>query len=310
MNITPIKPTSVGKERKGYLHRLKCEVKFGLHKLFGNKLFLIVFFFFALLPILISCILIYYASTNVEIFLSFLRERTGGAGGGGGGGGLSFTQVYVNVVYYALFLSVLGVWTLIAVTFGGAQLVIDEFQARTFKYYYSRPLSRFSYVSGRVLSLLILFFPLVTVPFLIGTTIPLAVFPPLSGMLTMLEVLYILLGGIFSIFLILLFQIMTVFAFSTFGREKFTFLAIILFYASTGGIARVLVSQAGEIFCLLSVYFYLQSIVVILISLLWFGENPIIFPFLSRDLTFTYLGGVLGIVFLFAFTILIRWRLK
>lgn len=307
MSVSPIKLTDIEEKRGSLWYRMKRFVVFGIRqRLFGHKFFLLVFVFFTFIPALIVSGLIYFASTNMNALLSFL----GNEGTGGGTGSFTMKAVYLNIIYYAIFLTGLGDWTLLAVLFGTMELFSDEFRAHTFKYYFAQPVPRHFYLTGQFLTLLLSFYPLIALPFLIGVGIPLATVQPIAEAFTLLELSSILLGGLFAIFLILTFQIMMTFAFSTFWKKKFVFFAVFLLYFTTWITPQLLLPRASDAWALISFYYYLQSFVVIFLSLLWYGENLLRFPFITRDPHLTYLAGILGGVFLLIFTFITLWRLK
>lgn len=307
MNVNPIELTDIDEKRRGLWYRLKRLVVFGIRqRLFGHKFFLLVFVFFTFIPALFVSGLIYFASTNVNTVFSFL----GNGGTGGGTGSLTIKAVYLNIMYYAILLTALGEWTLLAVLFGSMELFCDEFRAHTFKYYFAQPVPHHFYLTGRFLTLVLSFYPLISFPFLIGVGIPLATFKPIAEAFTFLELTSLLLGGLFAIFLILTFQIMMVFAFSTFWEKKFVFLGVLLLYFTTWITPQLLLPRASEAWALTSFYYYLQSFVIIFLSLLWYGENLIRFPFITREPHLTYLAGMLGGIFLMIFTLITLWRLK
>lgn len=309
MSINPIKLSSLEEKKEGKIHKLISTIKYGLtERLFANEFFLVIFVIFSFLPAIILSVVVYYGATHYQ-FLFSLLQSIGNVGGGNGidGGVLTTPQyLYVSLLYYTVYLSVLGDWTLITIIFGGIALTSEEYQAKTFQYYFSRPFSPQLYISGRFLSFLVALYPLVALPYIVGMGIPLISIPLLGESFSTLNLIGLLAGGLFSLFIILTIQIVMILAFTTILDKKFVLLVVMLFYYVSWGLSRFLLPH-GEIFALFSYHFYLKSIIILLISMFPFGTTITGRTIPTGAVSIVTIGGVLGFLSLGVFaTILLR----
>lgn len=319
MGIKHIQPTKVEEKQKGRFHRFYRMVVFGIkEKLFKSKIFLLIFFLFAFLPICVITFLIYYSTSDLEFLYSLLRIiRNIGSGGGPGNGGPgnggsqpSLTQAYVSLVYYVILYTVGGYWTTITICFGGLILISDEFHAHTYTYYFTHPVKRYHYLFGRITSLLLPFFLLVGGPFLYGVGIPLGKITGLNEALSFYNLIGVLFGGLLAIFFVLLFQIIIVFAFSTFFQKNFAFLAVLFLYFVSWMVSQLFVYFGGINYYLLSFYFYIRCFIIVLISFLPFGKNLVLSTHSSLPPSLLFSGFGFGVFFFVFFSLLTFWRVK
>lgn len=312
MSINSIKLSSLEDKKEGTFHKLLSTIKYGLNKrLFANKFFLVIFVIFTLLPVVVMSIVVYYGATHYQVFFSLL-QTIGDVGEGTGirNGKLTPQQyLYVGLLYYTIFLSGLGEWTFITIIFGGVSLVSEEFQAKTFQYYFSRPFRSHLYMSGRFLTLLIAFYPLMAVPFIVGMGIPLVSIPLLGETFSLFKIVLLLSGGLFTLFLLLTIQIVMTLAFAAILDKKFVVLAMMLVYYVSWGVSQFLLPQ-GEIFALVSFNFHLQSIILLFISLLPFGTTLTARTIPTQDPLLITIGAGLGFLSLGIFICVLLWRLR
>lgn len=312
MNVNPITLSSIEKEKKGSGYKLLSTIKYGLTKrLFANKLFLAIFIIFTLFPMVAMSIVVYYGSMRYQVFFSLL-QTLGDVGMGDviGDGRLTPQQfLYVGLLYYTIFLSVLGDWTFVTIIFGGVTLVSEEFEAKTFKYYFSRPFPSHLYMGGRFFSLIVAFYPLIAFPFLVGMGIPLVSIPVLGDAFSFINIVMLFSGGLFALFLLLTIQIVMILTLATYLDKKFVILAMMLLYYVSWGVSQYLLPQ-GDIFALISFNFYLQSVILLFISLIPFGTTITGRMIPTHDPFLIIVGGCVSVLFLGIFICVLLWRLK
>ncbi len=265
------------KREKNILYRLKETVLFIVkNRLIGSKLFLLLYLLYTF-TIVIGTVFLVILS---DILLSSINNI--------GGDPLS---IYYSLVILGFSLTAMNDLAFWIIVFSAANLLSEEIKSGLVVSYYSKPVPKIFYLSSRVLSIVFVIFFIALIPLGVMVTVPVVRHPDIFPNFGALNLLEIMLASLVATLIVFLFYIFLVSIIVTIVEERGASVLISFIIYYTSYLSSIVLSRyLGAPFYLVSLNFWVASLILVSLGVPWMGLNDVILGRLGRGILQIDLG--------------------